>query len=66
MSAEIINLRRQRKVKQRQQAEAQATENRAKFGQSKAARSARDAEQDLEVRRLDALRRERGDDGADE
>jgi hypothetical protein len=66
MSAEIINLRRQRKVKQRQQAEAQATENRAKFGQSKAARSARDAEQDLEVRRLDALRRERGNDGADE
>jgi hypothetical protein len=66
MSAEIINLRRARKVKQRQQAEAQATENRAKFGQSKAARSARDAEQDLEVRRLDALRRERGNDGADE
>ncbi len=66
MSAEIINLRRVRKVKQRQQAEAQATENRAKFGQSKAARSAKDAEQDLEVRRLDALRRERGDDGADE
>lgn len=66
MSAEIINLRRVRKVKQRQQAEAQATENRAKFGQSKTARSGRDAEQDLEVRRLDALRRERGDDGADE
>ena len=66
MSAEIINLRRARKTKQRQEAEAQAAENRAKFGQSKAARAAKDAEQDLEARRLEALRRERGDGGANE
>jgi hypothetical protein len=66
MSAEIINLRRARKTKQRQEAEAKAAENRAKFGQSKAARTAKDAEQDLESRRLEALRRERGDRGTDE
>ena len=66
MSAEIINLRRARKTKQRRDADKQAAENRAKFGQSKAARAARDAEQDLEARRLDALRRERGDGGVDE
>ncbi|MDP1639698.1 MAG: DUF4169 family protein [Hyphomicrobium sp.] len=66
MSTEIINLRRARKTKQRQQAETKAAENRAKFGQSKAARAAKDAEQDLEARRLDALRRERGDGGAAE
>jgi hypothetical protein len=66
MSAEIINLRRARKTKQRREAEARAAENRAKFGQSKAARTAKDAEQGLESRRLEALRRERGDRGADE
>lgn len=66
MSADFINLRRARKTKQRQEAEAQAGENRAKFGQSKAARVAKDAAQELEARRLDALRRERGDGGADE
>jgi len=66
MSAEIINLRRARKTKRRQEAETKAAEKRAKFGQSKAARAAKDAEQDLEARRLDALRRERGDGGADE
>ena len=62
MSAEIINLRRARKAKQRREAEARADENRAKFGRAKAERQATDAEKDHEARRLDFLRRQRGDD----
>ena len=39
MSAEIINLRRARKAKQRREADARAEENRAKFGRTKAERA---------------------------
>ena len=37
--AEIVNLNRVRKTKAREAAEAKATENRVKFGQSKAERT---------------------------
>ena len=40
MSAEIINLRKARKAKQRRDAAARAEENRAKFGRTKAEREA--------------------------
>lgn len=42
--ADIINLRRARKAKDRQAAEAKADANRAKFGQTKAEKNARRAE----------------------
>jgi hypothetical protein len=62
MSAEIINLRNARKAKERREAEARAEENRAKFGRTKAERTATHAEQELEARRLAALKRERDED----
>lgn len=62
MTAKIINLRRARKAKQRQKAEAHAEENRAKFGRTKAEREATHAKADMELRRLDNLRREAAGD----
>lgn len=62
MSAEIINLRKARKAKQRRDAAARAEENRAKFGRAKAERETTSAEKDREARRLDSLRRQRGDE----
>ena len=62
MSAEIINLKRARKAKQRHEAETRAEQNRAKFGRTKAERQATQAEQDLGSRRLEAARRQRGSD----
>jgi hypothetical protein len=43
--AEIVNLNRVRKTKARDAAEAKATENRAKYGQTKAERARLAAEQ---------------------
>ncbi|MBC7833156.1 MAG: DUF4169 family protein, partial [Hyphomicrobium sp.] len=57
MSAEIINLKRARKAKQRHEAAARAEQNRAKFGRTKAERQTTEAERDLEARRLEAARR---------
>ncbi len=59
MTAEIVNLRRARKAKQRLEAESHAAQNRAEFGRTKHARETERAEQDLAARRLDALRRDR-------
>ena len=61
MAAEIINLRRARKNKQRVEAEKQAEENRATFGRSKHERKKTRAEAELNARRLEALRRERSE-----
>ncbi|MGL5445749.1 MAG: DUF4169 family protein [Rhabdaerophilum sp.] len=44
MSENVINLRMFRKAKARSEAEKQAQENRAKFGQTKAEKNARRAE----------------------
>ncbi len=57
MTAEILNLRRARKAKQRREAEAHANVNRAKFGRTKHEREAEQMAQDLTDRRLDGSRR---------
>ena len=56
--AEIINLRKARKAIKRKQAEVTAAANRAKFGQTRAERSAQSAENDRAARLLDGARRE--------
>ena len=62
MSAEIVNLKRARKAKQRHEAATRAEQNRAKFGRTKAERQATGAQRDLEALRLEAARRQRGGD----
>ncbi len=60
--AQIINLNKARKRREREAAQAKAAENRARFGRS-AAQKARDAELEREAaQRLDGLRREPGAD----
>jgi hypothetical protein len=59
--AEIINFRKARKKKARVVKEAEAAENRAKFGRPKEERSQSEAAKDLLDRKLDAHRREDGD-----
>jgi hypothetical protein len=56
--AEIINLRKARKAKARAEKEAEAAENRAKFGQAKEERSQSEAAKELLDRKLDAHRRD--------
>ncbi len=60
----LVNLRRARKAKVCARAEAQATENRLRFGASKAERKRIAASKEIERRRLDAQRRDT--DGRDE
>jgi hypothetical protein len=62
MSADIINLKRARKAKQRHEAGTRAEQNRAKFGRTKAERQTTEAERNLEARRLAAARRQRCSD----
>lgn len=54
--AEIINLRRVRKQRARQEAEQQAQQNRITFGRTKAERSLTEAERDKAARTLDGHR----------
>jgi hypothetical protein len=54
MSAETINLRQARKRRAREEAEAKAAANRAKFGERKAPRDQRQAEAERSQRGLDA------------
>ncbi|MGO4672873.1 DUF4169 family protein [Bosea sp. 2YAB26] len=51
--AEIINLRRARKQRQRVAAEAKADQNRIDFGRSKAERSLTEARRDKAIHELD-------------
>jgi len=60
--AEIVNLRRFRKEKARAAKEAQAAANRAAFGRPRHERQRIKAERELQLRRLDALKREGGAD----
>lgn len=53
MTAEIINLAKARKAKAREDKSAKATQNRIKFGRTKADKSLDKAKQDQVVRRLD-------------
>jgi hypothetical protein len=54
--AEIVNLRRARKDRARQDAEKQAQQNRIAFGRNKAERKASDAERDRAARTLEGHR----------
>jgi hypothetical protein len=56
--AEIINLRRVRKTKLREEKAAQADANRLKFGQSKSDRKLQDAESKRSDKAFDAHKRE--------
>ena len=56
--ADIINLRRARKRKERAEKDAKAAENRIAFGRSKAERALGDAQKDLATRRLDSHKRD--------
>lgn len=56
--AQIINLRQARKAQKRQQAEAAAANNRARFGQTKAQRTAQAAESERAMRLLDGAKRD--------
>ena len=62
MSAEIVNLRKARKARDRVAKEQRATENRVRFGRTKAEREREQAEDALHARRLEALKREGGQD----
>jgi hypothetical protein len=64
VSADIVNLRRARKAKARNEAEAAAAERRAAFGKSKVARAADDENKTLAERRFEGHRLEpRGGSG---
>jgi hypothetical protein len=60
--ATVINLNKARKQKLRADAEKQATENRVKFGRTKAQKLRDAAEADEASRKLDLLKRERSTD----
>lgn len=62
MTAEIINLNKVRKARERADREREAHENRLKYGQSKAERSLADAQQRKTQGELDGARRD--DNGA--
>ena len=66
MSAEIVNLRKARKARDRVAKEKQAEENRAKFGRSKAEREHAESDKANALRRLEAHRRERTADDSDD
>lgn len=58
MTADIVNLRTARKRRTRDEREAKAAENRAKFGQSKTEKLTVKAVNELDRRRLDQAKRE--------
>jgi benzoyl-CoA reductase/2-hydroxyglutaryl-CoA dehydratase subunit BcrC/BadD/HgdB len=58
MTAEIINLNKVRKARERADREREAHENRLKYGQSKSERSLLDAQQRKSQTDLEAARRE--------
>jgi hypothetical protein len=54
--AEVVNLRRVRKLKEREQSQAEAAQNRAVFGRSKAEKRLTEGERALAEANLDARR----------
>jgi hypothetical protein len=66
MTAEIINLRQARKLRARNAAEAQATENRIRFGRTRGEREQDEQSAAKALRRIEGHRREPGVDGPDE
>lgn len=65
MSADIVNLRKARKVRDRAAKEKRAEENRAKFGRTKSERKRTEADEDLRARRLEQHRRDADEDGGE-
>lgn len=63
--AEIVNLRRARKARNRATSEAQAAQNRIDFGRTKAERTLTEAEKSLAERRLEGHRLSDDPDGKD-
>jgi hypothetical protein len=67
MSAEIVNLRKALKARDRADKQKRAEENRVKFGRTKAERDLATADKSQAARRLESHKRERnepdGDDG---
>jgi hypothetical protein len=59
MSAEIINLAKARKAKARAEKGAQASQNRARFGRTKADKAFEKAQQEKTVRLLDQSKRDK-------
>lgn len=60
--AEIVNLNKFRKARQRAEKERRAAQNRSRYGQSKEARNAERAERDTEVHRLDGKKLDGSED----
>jgi hypothetical protein len=58
MPAEIINLRRHRKAKVRDEREKAAADNRVAFGRTKAEKSLTDAERERTTKSIDGHRRD--------
>ena len=65
LTADVVNLRNFRKQKARAEREAEAAENRAKFGQSKPEKLKRKKNAELDTRRLDQSKRETQADDAE-
>lgn len=65
MSAKIVNLRTERKRRRREDSEAQAAENRARHGRTKAEKGRDAAAAESEKRHLDGHRLGRPDDDKD-
>jgi hypothetical protein len=65
MAAEIINLRKARKARDRADKQRRAEENRAKFGRTKAERETSKLDNTRTVRRLDAHRRDDSEEGGE-
>lgn len=64
MSAEIVNLRKARKARDRAEKEKRAEENRAKFGRTKAERELESANKAIDLRRIEAHKRDEDDDAS--
>lgn len=63
--AEVINIRQAKKALARAKDRAQATQNAAKFGRTKAERQAEDAARDTAARHLDGHLRDMADNDED-
>jgi Domain of unknown function (DUF4169) len=66
MTAEIINLNKVRKARERADREKEAHENRLKYGQSKSERSIADAQHRKSQAELDGARRDESHHAADD
>jgi hypothetical protein len=66
VSAEIINLSKARKAREKEQAAKGAAQNRLKFGRTKAEKTLKKLQDEITVRRLDAARRNKDESKPEE